>query len=77
MMGLMKMMMILAKIFLFSMVMPTYRHQAFWVGERVLSVPLASSPLHLVPLGPRGHSTLAYNDVNIQTLALSHRSISR
>lgn len=76
MIGLMNMMMLKCFIF-FSMVMSTYRHQPSGVGEWVLFVLLASSLLHLVPLGPLGHSTLAYKDSDTQELALLQRSITR
>lgn len=67
-----------AKIFhFFSMVMSSYRHPPFWVVEWVFFVLLASSLLHLVPLGPLGHSTLAYKDSDTQELALLQRSITR
>lgn len=76
MIGLMNMMMLKCFIF-FSMVMSTYRHPPSWVGEWGLFVLLASSLLHLVPLGPLGHSTLAYKDSDTQELALLQRSITR
>lgn len=67
-----------AKIFhFFSMVMGSYHHPPFWVVEWVLFVLLASSLLHLVPLGPLGHSTLAYKDSDTQELALLQRLITR
>lgn len=76
MIGLMNMMMLKCFIFV-SMVMSTYRHPPSWMGEWVLFVLLASSLLHLVPLGPLGHSTLAYKDSDTQELALLQRSITR